>query len=595
MRKIESLSDHEHLLLRPNAYVGSTESMEDKIIIYDTESKYFVSKNKVFSEGFYRIFDEVLDNAFDEARRCFSEGYHFDKIIVAVNSENNEVKISDSGRGFIDGEQLNEKTGMTNIETALTKLRAGSNFRNTDYKVSIIGMNGIGVSATNILSDVFEVETRNSKITYKQRWEKFVSAEKVVEPNKSDDTFTSIRFIPRKEIFKNAKYDFEILFSKLLFRKFQINNDDELKDIDIEFIFNGDNIDLSVNLFPENHVRINLNKNLTSIIWEVSDPNMCNISFVNSSQCSGFHQKYIEEYVNDKIFGNDTANQFYRSLVMVNLKPKYVQFQEQNKNRFVTTRAIMEKILPLKIAKIELDRVKSSETFKKIQNNIQESENKKHVKKIKKNKSNAFKFSDKFLSSTKKENIFLTEGNSASSACAQKRNANTDAIYTLRGKIKNTRDLADLTNSPIIVEMINILGLSLEDGGSSCAYKKIIIASDKDYDGNSIAGLIINFFHKWFPKIITDNKLFLLNSPLITYEVSKEVKYLYSLSEYESIPKTAKNIRYLKGLGSLSKDDWSEVFKKLPLIALRGDANTSRNLDIAFGDDIKRRKRWLTN
>ena len=90
--------------------------------------------------------------------------------------------------------------------------------------------------------------------------------------------------------------------------------------------------------------------------------------------------------MNDKLFDNDTANQFYRTLVMMNLKPKYVQFQEQNKNRFVTTRVIMEKIMPLKLSKIESERVKGSDTFKKIKDSILESENKKHVKKIKKNR-----------------------------------------------------------------------------------------------------------------------------------------------------------------------------------------------------------------
>ena len=150
----------------------------------------------------------------------------FNEITVNVNSKTNEVIIIDSGRGFIDGEKINTKTELTNIETALTKLRAGSNFKNEDYKVSIIGMNGIGVSATNILSEYFAIETQNSQINYKQSWDNFEPNDKIITTNENaENTFTKISFIPRKNIFKKSKWDFEILFAKLLFKQFQILND----------------------------------------------------------------------------------------------------------------------------------------------------------------------------------------------------------------------------------------------------------------------------------------------------------------------------------------------------------------------------------
>jgi DNA gyrase/topoisomerase IV subunit B len=592
MRDIEALDDSEHLLLRPTMYVGSVEPLQDKVIVYDFEQGYMVQKNKTISEGLYRIFDEVLDNAFDEAKRCFVEKYDCSEIIIEIDSNKNLVKITDKGRGFIKGSSINQKTGISNIETALTRLRAGSNFRNQDFDASIIGMNGIGVSATNILSDYFSIETHTHDETYKQEWNQFVCVSQETIKEKNVNTFTRIEFIPRKTIFKKLKWDFEILYTKLLLKKFQIQNDDALKNINLKFIYDNNDIDLSINIIPDSAVEVNLNKRLKIFLWEATADDMAKMSFVNSSLCVGFHQTFIEEFINEKLFKKEIAHYFYRSLIIMNLKPKDVQFQEQNKTRFVTSRVMMEQVVPLKLKSFEAENIKKTDFYNNVTARIKAYEDKNIINKIKKVKKAGFKVSDKYFAAKESKNLMICEGLSALGGLNQKRNPKTDAIYALRGKIKNVRTLQDISNNAVILDLINIIGLKIEDKGQSCNFDKIILAADFDFDGSHITALLINFFYRWFPKLVQNGKLFILVTPLISYTIDKKINYEYTLEDLK-LPKNAKNVRYLKGLGSLSIEDWENVFKDMSLCKVIPDAYSMKHLDIGFSDDIKKRKRWL--
>jgi hypothetical protein len=115
-------------------------------------------------------------------------------------------------------------------------------------------------------------------------------------------------------------------------------------------------------------------------------------------------------------------------------------------------------------------------------------------------------------------------------------------------------------------------------------------------DGQHITSLIISFFHQWFPHIINSKKLFRLITPLVVCDVGKEQKYFYSLPEYEEFSRNNKttNLKYLKGLGSLSVRDWEYVMNNKTLFSIIDDSNASKFLDIAFGDNANRRKTWLS-
>jgi len=182
--------------------------------------------------------------------------------------------------------------------------------------------------------------------------------------------------------------------------------------------------------------------------------------------------------------------------------------------------------------------------------------------------------------------------NSAMGGIAQKRNSATDSIYALKGKIKNVKTLADLSNNKEIMDLIQTLNLNIEDRGRSCSYKKIVIAADMDADGNHIASLIINFFHKWFPEVIRSGKLFILRTPLVSVGV-KNYTYFYDMKDFERSTAKAINKRYLKGLGSLNLKDWEYVFKHLSLFRIKDDKKAEGHLKMAFGNNPKLRKAWL--
>jgi DNA topoisomerase-2 len=113
-KEIVALSDFEHVLHRPTMYIGSVEKSEEKVQI--VEPGKLVEKNKIISVGFYKMLNEIVDNAFDEAKRM--KGV-MPKIRVEIDSKTNQVKVSDTGGGFVNAEKPNPKTGQSNVETAM--------------------------------------------------------------------------------------------------------------------------------------------------------------------------------------------------------------------------------------------------------------------------------------------------------------------------------------------------------------------------------------------------------------------------------------------------------------------------------------------
>ena len=160
-KTIEVLTDYEHIIKRPTIYVGSVKKSEELLPI--VENGVIKSVLKEHSVGMYKLFDEVFSNSVDEAKRMSTP---MKKIIVEVNPNENSVSITDTGEGFVNGSAINKKSGLSNIETAVSMLRAGSNFDNDAIQETLVGTNGMGVSLVNALSNSFSIETTNSKETY---------------------------------------------------------------------------------------------------------------------------------------------------------------------------------------------------------------------------------------------------------------------------------------------------------------------------------------------------------------------------------------------------------------------------------------------
>lgn len=589
-KEIKVLSEKDHILLRPTVYVGSVKPTDEKCPII-RENKIFIESRKI-SVGMYKLFDEVFSNALDEAKRMAGK---MKKITIEINSKTNSVSIADSGNGFYRGECTNKSSGKSNIETAVSQLRAGSNFENDEIEESLVGTNGMGVSLVNVLSKYFSIETINDKSYYYQEWKHFEGGEpKVTKKTSEMKNGTKVTFIPFSEVFGYSKWDKEVLVSILILKYDLIKRDPILGKLKIDLLWDDESLDLEPTFVPEDSFKIDTDLGQITI-WEKYEGSG-SLSFVNSALCTGIHQKIVNDFINTKL--DDTlGHHFYDCLIVLNLAPKYVKFGDQNKTRFVTTREEIENLLINKFGS-KLQNFFKTDLFTRIQKKVEDRKNEGYVKKLKSEKKKInIKNSHKYFPAQKSlaENLFIVEGNSAMGSILQKRDPKNDGVYALKGKIKNCRNIGDLSENKEILEIMQILGLDpISKSTDVVGYKRIVIATDPDPDGYHITSLLVNLFHKWFPALIKYKRVSSLKVPLISVGDSAKRKYYFNLDDFKKSKPTG-NIRYLKGLGSLSLEDWDWVMKNKTMVSIEDCEDSKEKLEMAFGDSADLRKKWLAN
>ena len=584
-KTIEVLTDFEHIIKRPTIYVGSVKRTEENLPII--ESGVIKSVLKEHSVGMYKLFDEVFSNSVDEAKRMSTP---MKKIIVEVDSKDNSVSITDMGDGFVNGSSINKKSGLSNIETAVSMLRAGSNFDNDSIAETLVGTNGMGVSLVNALANTFEIETTNSKETYYQSWKAFkASVPKVTPKAKSKQTGTTVKFTPNNQVFDNSKWDYQTIKSYLCLKKRVLETETKTANLKIEFIWNGKSEQITSSLNPDWTAKTPIGEIL---IWEKSQDSG-SFSYVNSALCTGIHQKIILDRINAQL-DDSLGHHFYDTLIILNLSPGIVRFGDQNKTKFVSKREEVEPTIAKHFDPI-LAKFFRSETFKNIKKAVDARKKETELKKIRKDKKSIrIKHSHKYFppASSRAETLFIVEGLSAMGSILQKRDPKKEAVYALKGKIKNARSLSDLSDNREILELMQILNLDPEGQNLQCPFERVVIATDQDPDGAHITSLLINLFYLWFPWMIKQGRIQSLETPLVTVG-DKAKKYYYTLEEFKKAPKNGA-VRYLKGLGSLSLEDWDYVMKNKRITIMSEDKKTKYHLDMAFGKSSAERKKWLS-
>lgn len=596
-KDIQVLSDFEHVLRKPTIYVGSVEPSEERIAIIGKDM-LVIEEQKTISVGMYKILNEAIDNAFDEAKR---QGGRNMTITIELDDIENSAKITDTGGGFKNAEKTHKKTGMSMVETAVSVLRSGSNFDNDSHDENIVGTNGMGISLTNMLSESFSIRTCNGKVTYEQEWKKFVSCKKSHrKPKEGEALGTTISFVPRKDTFSGSKWDLGFISTQMAFRKWIMGFDPVLKHVALRVIWNGRQLDIPESFVPKNTLTVSTK--IGTVCVYPSFQNSIRTSFINGTQASSTGQRQVHESmvhdVLNSVLAYEQANQFYETIITLNVPPRIMRFGDQNKTRFVTTRQELQPFMEQLLKKLEKD-FSSSELRDSIAKTIEDHLRKGEMKKLRSAKrDNSIKFSEKYFPATrKKQRIFLCEGLSAAGSLAQKRNKDTDAVYALRGKVKNVQSMSDMTSNKEIMDLISILGLDME--AETCDFSEIVIATDGDSDGDHITSLLVNFFYRWFPYVIRKRRLATLVKPLMSCEIEgrKARKYFYSIKEFEtyssSSQKKPRNVRYLKGLGSNDIKDWEWIFGNIQVRFFREDSQSMKYLDIAFGPSAQKRKDWL--
>ena len=594
-KEIVELSELEHMRLRPNVYVGQVALQEEKMLLIQ-DNKKLKQQTVIYSVAFYKLFIEILDNALDEAKRLNGK---MPKIEVHFNSTTSEVKVLDFGEGFYKGLEVNKETGLNKIETAVSRLRAGSNFFNKDTEETLIGTNGVGSAVVNMLSERFTIESINSDGWFFREWLDYEKTE--FQPDKKDrrkELGTTVTFIPYKGVFKDKqKWDKQIIHTFMLFKQWLIKNTEKtISDLNFECYFDNEKLNLDIDFLPEDRVEIKT-KIGTVVIFETFEGSV-STSFINSAQCSGIHEKMINDFINDKI-GNAYGHHHYECFTALNLPPRLVSFADQNKTRFSTSRWDITEIMVKEVFK-RIEKVFfPNPMFDRIVKKIEELNKAQTIKNIKNAKKNSkVKFSSKYTPPSESNDIiFLCEGDSAAGSILQKRNPNNEGVFSLKGKVKNCQSLSDLSNNKEIIDIMSILDLDV-DNKKSPTFKKIVIATDADPDGGHISSLLINIFVRWFPHLVEKDHLYILVTPIVSVDQNSKRKYFYTNEEYMEWTKTNKysNLRYLKGLGSLDADtgDWDYVLKtNRVLMRIYKDRSANRMLDIAFNSASHARKVWL--
>lgn len=609
-KKVKLLSELEHVLKRPEMYVSSTIETDETVhYLEETDEGNHVlhARTRSINLGMYKLLWEIFDNAVDEIKRIKAKSKakakkkHIIEVILGLH--NNRIMIRDNGEGFFQAIKRNTKSKVTNIETAFCFLRSGSNFDNEDVEQALIGMNGVGATLVNMLSDEFQVKSTNSSSKFEQQWQQFSQSGKPhIKKGRFTSTGTSVSFIPRKSIFGNSKFDMNIIMSQFAFRKKCFLMSPEMENTDIMFyVSDGEEkkrIELPTNFFHPDSYVVELENFLMVITpkYQHSD----NFLMVNSTQCTGSPTRYIQEILDEEIFKNPKAHNYFNIQLLMNLPPNLVKFGDQNKTKYSIPKnriaPVVQEAFTHRHSKF-LYRFPKSETYQKIMDDMERLVDDKEQKAILKDKKKVRKVSKKYLPASKKpEYLFVVEGDSAGGSISQGRNPQVHGVYQLKGKIQNCRKLADLRTNEEIMELISILDLKFDSPATT--YKNIVIATDFDPDGiGHIASLLINFFYRWFPQVVTHNKLYILKVPLVSYGSGKNIKYLYSLKEqqkHKSDPKSIKaNERYLKGLGALNAEDWENIFSGMNLVRVKATKKSLDILDMAFGKDSELRKKWL--
>lgn len=617
--KITQLTDIEHVLLRSGQYVGSINKTKCETFLLNRKTEIFEYKEFEYIPALLKIIYEILDNSVDESIRT---GFKFGTNI-SVELKNDKIKIADTGRGIpLD---LADGTKKSQLELALTELRAGSNF-NDDEGRNLLGMNGVGSSLTNIFSTSFKATVFDGKRKGVLTCKNNLSTKKcVITDCQSDITGTTIEFTPDLSRFNIEHIDEiheNLIYQRLMFLSYMYP--------EITFKFNGKIIRFKnsknlMSLFTEKFIAINddnkPSKFMIGIIPNHND-DFTHKSYINGADCinGGNHLDYIHSELISRI--KDKLAKKYSAIKPGDIKNKltYIvifrefinpMFNSQTKENFSSDiKEIKEFLKDIDWDGFAQKIVKCSEIMEPILESFkikEELKNRQTLNKLGKT-TKAFK-SDKFLPATKENKYFLIcEGLSASSGLSACLGRNQFGYYSTRGVPLNAYEasISKMADNVELSEMIKLLNLQFKDDNQDLTYENIVLANDADNDGGHIAGLYIGLFAKYFPSIIKNKLLKRLRTPVMALKDNKDnIKhFFFTLDEYNEFIKindiSKYKLHYYKGLGSWEPKDLKPLVDKYGLdyfleTLILDDNGFSIIDDWLNGKNADKRKEYLNN
>ncbi|WP_405382125.1 DNA topoisomerase IV subunit B [Maribacter sp. LLG6340-A2] len=595
---IRSLDWKEHIRLRPGMYIGK------------------LGDGSSADDGIYILLKEVIDNCIDEFVMGAGK-------TIEITIKDKVVKVRDYGRGIPLGK----------VVDVVSKMNTGGKYDSRAFKKSV-GLNGVGTKAVNALSSFFEVQSsRENKVKTAQ----FSSGnlEKEIGPEEtSKRKGTKVTFIPDEQIFKNFKYRNEYVERMLknyvylnpgltiVFNGEKFHSENGLKDL-LE-----DNNNMEDLLYPVIHLKgEDIEVALTHSKTQYSEEYH---SFVNGQHTTqgGTHQAAFREAIVKTIrdfYGkNYDASDIRKSIISaISIKVMEPVFESQTKTKlgstdmggnFPTVRTYINDF----IGKY-LDNYlhKNTETAEKLQRKIMMAEKERKelsgIRKLARDRAKKASLHNKklrdcrvHLSDMKHDRrlesaLFITEGDSASGSITKSRDVNTQAVFSLKGKPLNSYGMS----KKIVYENeeFNLLqaALNIEESIEDLRYNNIIIATDADVDGMHIRLLLITFFLQFFPELIKENHLYILQTPLFRVRNKKETIYCYSDEERQhAINKLSgkPEITRFKGLGEISPDEFRHFIGediRLEPIMLDKAMSIEELLSFYMGKNTPDRQKFIIN
>jgi DNA topoisomerase II len=637
--KYVKLSQREHVLARPNMYIGSTEPDTIETWTLDPTTHTAQFKPVTFTPGLYKIFDEVLVNAIDHATRTRMQRTEDSSVVksikVVIDAESGEIDVWNDGDGIEVA--MHPEHDIYVPELIFGHMLTSTNYSDDDARV-IGGVNGVGAKACNIFSERFRIETVDAKrkLMYVQEFSKNMSvrgAPKVKSCAKKP--YTRITFLPDYDRFKLAGLDEEMygLFAK------RVYDACALTPSDVAVTFDGAKLDFKtferyadVFIGPKDAV-VRTYEAFPDQGWEVvaapSDDGFRHASFVNGlcTLRGGRHVDYVVTQLTKKL--GDLIEKRNKG---VTVKPAMVR-----ENLFVMVKATVpnpsfdgqcKDTLTTPIsklgAKIELsdkfvDKLYKSGIADRVLRASQRQDEAALKKTDGKRRSTVrgiVKLDDANWAGGPKSDqctLILVEGDSAKTmvvAGIGKVGRDKYGVFPLKGKLLNPKDCGDgrIGGNEEITHLKKIIGLESgkdysKDGVTSLRYGRIMVLSDQDLDGAHIKGLTINLFETLWPSLAKlPGFLCAMHTPLLKARRGAHELAFYSQKEYEnwkkSEPDAAKyEKKYYKGLATSTQQDAEQYFSHPKVVMFEHDGeSSSARIDLAFNkkkaDD---RKRWLTS
>lgn len=610
MKKIEDkykkLSDIDHALQRPGMYIGSIKPHTS--VKWIIENDRMVQKEITYNPGLLKIFDEIVTNSIDESKR---EGTKLNIIKVFVNKESGEIKVWDNG-----GIPVVKHTehGEWIPEMIFSNLKSGSNF-DDDESRTWGGTNGVGSSLSNIYSKKFEVITCDGKNMFNQVFTNNMRERTDVIIKKSKINQTQISFIPDFYRFNLNGIDDEH-FKMIEKRVYDLAS----SNTNVKIYFNDKLINLNsfqeyINLYIKDYFYESSKDKKWSFGIALSDSGFQQVSFANSIEThdGGTHVDYIMSQIVASL------REFFMKKHKVDVKPSELKqhmflfldstiinpsFSSQTKEKLITevkdfgstyevSSKIIQSILKSEIVNSILDWIqqKKSAEDSKLQRDLN-----KKLSKIKVEKLIDAKGKDRWKCS-----IGLFEGDSAISAFRKYRTPETMGAFALKGKFVNVSEMTNqkLVGNDEVVNLMAAIGLKLGQviDLKDLRYGRILFYVDADVDGNSIAGLLINFFHKYWPDMFDRKMIWKVETPIVVAipKAKNKTKILfYTQTEYneweiKNDPKQYE-IKYKKGLAALVDDEYQDIINNPRMTMITKDEASKSSLDVWFGKNSDLRK-----